>query len=119
MQNLIEDLVRAVAADLPSDFQMAYERVELHSDGSGGTISLVGSSDPRADSLEPLPASPQHMARWRELWAAMAEGGGAFTTATLRLQANGEFDLNYGYEPIDGESALARQGRWLEELRQR
>ena len=110
-QHLINDAIQHFSTFLPKEWSAAWLRVEIHSDGSGGTIAAYAIVGPTTARSVPLP--PAQLTRWQKLWHAMQEGTAPWSAATLRLAPDGRFDLHHDYEPLGDTAPLARHTQWL------
>ena len=112
MQHLIEDALRSFAAALPSGWTEAWLRVEIWTDGSGGTMAAYVTTPSAPDFVAPVSVEAEQLVPWQALWFEMAAGSDAWTSTTVALTNAGRFDLHHDYEPLGDEPPMVRHARW-------
>lgn len=115
-QGEMREAIVDFAAKLPDGWIRAWLRVELHSDGSGGSLSAFFGHPDQPGAAIHFMLPPSHLLRWEAVQRAQRMGspGEPFTSVVLSLASSGRFDLRYGYEPLL-EPPLVRQQRWMKE----
>ena len=112
---MIHDHVRealiALVDILPTGWSRAFQRVELYSDGTGGTLSVfyIHAEDSRVLAIQ---APGSMIVRWEMIRALMPDSSRDWSAANLVLEPNGKFQLDYEYVALEGEP-LTRQRAWL------
>ncbi len=114
MQQLIEDAIRALAAAMPAGWTQVWMRVEMVSDGSGGTMAAYARTTAEPEVVSPVSLGPEHLLPWQALWMEMSSAGDAWTATTVVLTSHGRFDLRHDYTPLSDEPPMVRHARWAQ-----
>ncbi len=108
--SLISDVLTSSSRIAPSGWTELMIRYYVEGDRSAQVVTCLADR-PQGPVEEALPYDPKLDPTMRRLRDHLAQAGRPpFTQAKLHLRAGGEYEADYGYDPVDWDALL--QPRW-------